>query len=232
MKASPERIAKEFDQIAALPEQKWNHNIHYHPFILRNLPSSCQKVLEIGCGKGLLSVDLSKSAQSVVGLDLSSEMLKFARERCQQIPNLEFLQKDYLKYPFPEGHFDAIVSVATLHHIDWQSVLRKVRKELKAGGKFLVVDLYEEGHWSDFFYDLVSAPLHRLLKFRYEGRTRTATSELETELWHQHGSGDEYLSIAELKKITAQLMPRAKIRKRLLWRYTLVWEKPIEKSTN
>lgn len=230
MKASPERVAKEFDQIAALPEQKWNHNIHYHPFILRNLPSQRQKVLEIGCGKGLLSADLAKSAQSVVGLDLSSEMLKFAKERCKQITNLEFLQKDYLEHPFPEAHFDAIVSVATLHHMDWESVLLKVRKELKVGGKFLVVDLYEEGHWSDFFYDLVSIPLHRLLKFRYEGRT--ITTKLEAELWHQHGSGDEYHSIADLKKITAPLMPRARIRKRLLWRYTLAWEKPIEKSTN
>lgn len=230
MKASPERIAHEFDQIAALPEQNWNHNIHYHPFILRNLPSTCQKVLEIGCGKGLLSADLAKSAQSVVALDLSGEMLKFARRRCSQVPNLEFLQKNYLEHSFPEAHFDAIVSVATLHHMDWLTVLRKVKKELKVGGKFLVVDLYEEGHWSDFFYDLISTPLHRLLKYKYDGRS--TSSKLEAELWHQHGSGDEYLSIPELKEATAQLMPGALIRKRLLWRYTLEWKKPIEKSTN
>lgn len=228
MKASPERIATEFDQIASLPERNWNHNIHYHSFLLQELPTPCNRVLEIGCGKGRLSLELAKYAQSVTGIDLSNEMLKVARSRSQGIDNIRFEQADYLQKDYPPAYFDAIVSVATLHHVDWASVLKRVKGDLKPGGKFLVIDLYEEKGWMDSLYGLFSIPLHHIYKWLKNGQVKS--SPLENKLWHEHGSGDEYLPFEDIKTIAHQHLPGAIVKRRLLWRYSLVWEKPLEKS--
>ncbi len=228
MKASPERIASEFDRIATLPERNWNHNIHYHPFLLKELPRPCQRVLEIGCGKGQLSLALTEHANAVTGIDLSNEMLKIARSRSQGIKNIRFEQTDYLQKDYPPAYFDAILSVATLHHMDLPSVLKRVKGDLKPGGKFLVIDLYEERGWLDRFYDLVSIPLHHLLKRLKNGPS--TSNPLESKLWYEHGSGDEYLPFEEIKRIAEQYLPGAIVKRRLLWRYSLVWEKPVEKS--
>lgn len=228
MKAAPERIAVEFDQIAALPDRNWNHNIHYHDFLLRELPSPCHRVLEIGCGKGRLSRALAKHAQAVVGIDLSNEMLKIARAESQQLNNVRFEQTDYLQKDYPPAYFDAIVSVATLHHMDWAHALKRIKSDLKPGGKLLVIDLYEEKGWMDQLYNLASIPLHHV--FKRLKNDNTSSSALENQLWHAHGSGDEYMLFEEIKRIASQYLPGVKVRRRLLWRFSLVWEKPLEKS--
>lgn len=228
MKASPERIAVEFDQIAALPERNWNHNIHYHDFLLRELPAPCHRVLEIGCGKGRLSRELARHAQEVVGIDLSNEMLKIARSRSKELENVRYEQTDYLQKDYPPAYFDAIVSVATLHHVDWATALKRIKSDLKPGGKFLVIDLYEEKGWMDQLYNLVSIPLHHILKRQKNGQSTSTT--LENELWHAHGSGDEYLPFEEIKQIASQYLPGVEVKRRLLWRFSLIWEKPLEKG--
>lgn len=228
MKATPERIAVEFDQIAALPERNWDHNIHYHDFLLRALPVPCHRVLEIGCGKGRLSRALAQHAQEVVGIDLSNEMLKIARSQRQQSDNVRFEQTDYMQKDYPPAYFDAIVSVATLHHVDWATALKRIKLDLKPGGKLLLIDLYEEKGWVDQLYNLVSIPLHHVLKRLKNGKS-TSTA-LENELWNAHGSGDEYLSFQEMRRISLEYLPGAQVRRRLLWRFSLIWEKPLEKS--
>ena len=228
MKASPERIAVEFDQIASLPDKNWNHNIHYHSFLLNELPKTCHRVLEIGCGKGKLSIELAKKVKEVVGIDLSSEMLKIARSRSKGINNIRFEQTDYMQKDYPPAYFDAIVSVATFHHMDWPAVLKRAKGDLKPGGKLLVVDLYEERGWRDSLYNLVSIPIHHLYKWMKNGQSQSTPQE--NTLWNAHGSGDEYLLFEALKKMATQHLPGATVKRRLLWRYSLVWEKPVEKS--
>ncbi|MBX2877781.1 MAG: class I SAM-dependent methyltransferase [Saprospiraceae bacterium] len=228
MKASPERIAIEFDQIATLPERNWNHNIHYHAWLLAELPASCKRVLEIGCGKGRLSLELAKQAEAVTGIDLSNEMLKIARSRSQRVNNIRFEQTDYLQKDYPPAYFDAIVSVATLHHMDLPAALKRVKSDLKPGGKFLVIDLYEEKGWIDSVYGLASTPIHHLYKWLKNGTSRSTPRE--NKLWNEHGSGDEYLPFEEIKSIAHQYLPGAIVKRKLLWRYSLVWEKPLEKS--
>src|SRR5688500_4071077 len=47
-----ERVASDFDRLAGFGAGRWDHNRHYHPFLLRSLPARRERALEIGCGTG------------------------------------------------------------------------------------------------------------------------------------------------------------------------------------
>lgn len=64
-----EQIRNDFDWLALLDDDGWNHNNHYHPFLLSHLPSHCENALEIGCGTGSFSRLLAERSQYVLELD-------------------------------------------------------------------------------------------------------------------------------------------------------------------
>ena len=67
----PRTIQADFDRIAALSGEQWDHNSHYHGFLLRQLPRHCGAVLDLGCGTGAFSRCLASRADHVLGLDLA-----------------------------------------------------------------------------------------------------------------------------------------------------------------
>ena len=52
----------------------------------------CETALDLGCGSGLLTRLLPAHARTVVGVDLSPEMLTIARQRCRRFPTLTTLR--------------------------------------------------------------------------------------------------------------------------------------------
>ena len=70
------------------------------------------RVLDIGCGTGESVVDMAATASSVVGVDLSAQMLELAGERCRQSgrTNAELVQGDAQVQPFATASFDLVVS--------------------------------------------------------------------------------------------------------------------------
>src|SRR5690554_7950964 len=110
----------------------WNHNTHFHPLALGGVSSST-RALDVGCGEGLLTRELrAAGAAAVLGVDLSPEMVAEARERAGRDPGLEYLVADFLAMPVTE-QFDLVTCVATLHHVDLATGLRRLR-ELTAPG--------------------------------------------------------------------------------------------------
>ncbi|HEX7297034.1 MAG TPA: class I SAM-dependent methyltransferase, partial [Pyrinomonadaceae bacterium] len=147
-----ETLQHDFDRIALLPEEKWNHNSHYHGFLLSQIPTSCEHVLEIGCGCGRFSQLLAQRSRKVLAIDLSSEMIRVSRENSTRYPNIDFVLSDILEYPLPANHFDCIATLTTLHHLPLAAILRKVSEALKPGGVFINLDLYRWAKPSDFVF--------------------------------------------------------------------------------
>lgn len=134
----------------------------------------CEKVLDIGCGDGKITALIAARLPQgeVVGLDLSSEMIAYARQRfpASSYPNLKFMAGDAGKMEFTE-EFDLVFSNAALHWVvDHVPVLYGMARSLKPGGKALlqmggrgnaqaILDLVNEkassGRWSGFFKDFV-----------------------------------------------------------------------------
>lgn len=99
------------------------------------------RVLEAGCGTGLILRELSRRARHAAGADLSAGMLRGAAER-----GLPVVQADLTRLPFPDGAFDLVCSFKVLAHIPpiREAVAELVR--VTAPGGRLVLEFYNP--WS------------------------------------------------------------------------------------
>ena len=226
MKPAPE-IQAEFDRIAlADGASGWNHNSHYHDFLLRHAPARCANALDLGCGKGDFARLLAQRSDHVLGVDLSPEMLRFARQLSLAYPNIEYLQADVMQHPLPDDHFDCIASIATLHHLPLSAVLPRLKAALKPGGVLLVLDISRDETLGDLLQSLVAIPVNLVFQ-RVRNRNNQPASAASRAAWDAHGHDDHYLSTGEVRRACADLLPGARVTRHLFWRYSLVWTKPM-----
>lgn len=103
------------------------------------------KVLDLGCGNGLITNYISKKTSlDLVCVDDWSE---FPRERAEQIGKQEGSRAVFLsglpQVPFPDGEFDSVFSVMYLYNLrkeGRQKLGAEVKRILKPQGKYIVVD--------------------------------------------------------------------------------------------
>src|SRR5262245_6190915 len=111
-----DKIREDFDRIARLSACEREHPSPYEDFLVRLLPAACRSALDVGCGTGSLSLAMANRVDHLVGIDLSPEMIRVARERAPGILNITFRCEEFLSAQIPEAPFDFLVSSATLHH--------------------------------------------------------------------------------------------------------------------
>jgi ubiquinone/menaquinone biosynthesis C-methylase UbiE len=220
-------IQSDFDRLAVLDKEEWNHNNHYHAYLLRQLPNPCVACLDIGCGAGafarLVAAQAGPAAR-VMGLDLSPEMIAAARARSAGYPNLEFIQADFLAWPFPPDRYDCIVTIATLHHLPLETALEKMKAALNPGGVLLALDLFSSESLSDFLLGLAALPVNAALSLIKTGHLRQPRHVRKA--WAEHAQHDKYPRLSTIRQVCAGLLPGARVTRHLLWRYSLVWVKP------
>lgn len=101
---------------------------------------------DIGCGTGSLTFELARFARKVIGVDLSTEMLRRARgiAKERQIHNVEFRQGDALKLPLDSHSVDAAFCVMVLHFLpDPSRVVAGLCRIVRPGGSVILVDLVQ-----------------------------------------------------------------------------------------
>lgn len=103
-------------------------------------------VLEIGCGTGRFARYAASAGLTVYAADISEIMLEYLRCKVKEqgLPHIHTVHAGFLTMDFPPASFDAVVSVAALHHLPdlWKLVaLRKIAHVLKPGGQFLLRDV-------------------------------------------------------------------------------------------
>lgn len=95
-------------------------------------PEPGERILDLGCGDGALTIRLLERGCEVIGIDASADMVAAARER-----GINALVGDAHALEY-DGEFDAIFSNAALHWMDEpQQVIHSVRRALKPGGRFV-----------------------------------------------------------------------------------------------
>jgi ubiquinone/menaquinone biosynthesis C-methylase UbiE len=218
------QVKADFDRIALLSDDTWGHNQHYHGFLLEQLPVRCSEGLDIGCGTGAFSRLLAERSDRVVALDLSPEMIRIAQQRSKLYTNIDFRVADATTWQFPVEQFDCVVSIATMHHLPFETTLAKMSRALRGGGVLLILDLFEGEGMADAFTSLFAVAVSAWLRLTKTGRLRAPSAVRQA--WAEHGRHDSYLTLSQIQKGCVSILPGACVKKHLLWRYSIVWTKP------
>jgi ubiquinone/menaquinone biosynthesis C-methylase UbiE len=106
-----------------------------------HLPKGKLNILDIGCGNGALLNALSDRIEHGVGVDESGGVIERAKRRNAESANLEFLKIDGPVLPFEDSSFNVITSLMSFRYLDWDPLLKEIKRVMKPGGKFLIVDM-------------------------------------------------------------------------------------------
>jgi arsenite methyltransferase len=103
-----------------------------------------EHVLDVGSGPGLLAHEMASAVGregSVVGIDISEDMLAMSRRRCANQPWAAFQRADATHLPYPDDAFDAAVSTQVYEYIaDVPAALAELHRVIRPGGRVLILD--------------------------------------------------------------------------------------------
>lgn len=108
-----------------------------------------QRLLDIGCGDGSISLQLLTPASHLTLLDLSASMASFARKNVPDglAANVEVRNENFMLASFGPESFDLIVSVGVMAHVDSpDAFLAKIRSLLRPGGT-LIIEFTDSRHF-------------------------------------------------------------------------------------
>src|SRR5258708_8144609 len=158
-------------------------------------------------------------------------MIHIARASSAHLANIEFQIADVMQYDLPIEGFDCIANIAMLHHLPLREVLSKMKVALKPGGILLVLDLFAldrniftaAGFLDSVLLNSLAMPLSISLRLIHFSRLRPRPEARDA--WAAHERHDIYPTMKEVRALCANVLPGAKVRKHLLWRYSIVWRK-------
>lgn len=109
--------------------------------------NSKPKILDFGCGTGLVGLNFASFADSLFMVDMSASMLAVLKQKVMNssLKNIEIIEGeiDYLK--IGDSSVDLIVSLMAFHHVkDMSHVLTVFHRLIKRDGRVIIGDLYKE----------------------------------------------------------------------------------------
>lgn len=111
--------------------------------------SGGEKVLDVGCGTGTLTINIAKKLRqkkelSVIGLDAAPKMLEVARRKSAALQNIRFDFGAAEELPYEDNFFDCVVSTFFFHHVNYalkKRCLDEMRRVVKKRGKVVITDV-------------------------------------------------------------------------------------------
>lgn len=170
---------------------------------------STDTFLEIGCGVGRVGYILADKVKKWIGCDISSGMLKVARERLASKQNVEFLELDGVSLAgIPDNSIDVVYcTVVFMHLYEWDRFryVLEAKRVLKPGGRcyFDNVDITSSHGWK-VFMDSFAIPIERrppflsMVSSRDELLTYGQRADFESVAVHQWH--DAWVAMTGVKK--------------------------------
>ncbi|KAE8389465.1 S-adenosyl-L-methionine-dependent methyltransferase [Aspergillus alliaceus] len=200
-----------FDAVAKRYEESYGPSTGQGEVIKRVLlpllpPQS--RVLDVGCGTGRpVAETLSEAGHSVVGIDISQEMVNIAR---QQVPGASFEKADMMTYTPPNLPFDAVCALLSLFQLgpdDTASALAKFSEWLAPDGIILLCTILSSAvRTPDITNGAAAQPLHIEASFPFMGHLVSGTY-FSREGWHKvlatHGFAIESEKIIPFRPIVS-----------------------------
>jgi methionine biosynthesis protein MetW len=109
------------------------------------------KLLDVGCGDGVIQHFITPRVKSIYGVDNSNETLKKAKKRGIKVKVVDL---DRQKIPFKTNYFDVITCLDVIEHVrDPKDLLTKIHRVLKKNGKLIITT--PNIRFTNHIYDLV-----------------------------------------------------------------------------
>ena len=195
------------------PRSRWNHNIHFHPLVMRAIHAGATSALDVGTGNGELAAELRRALPDVTAIDLDADVLATAAGRHDGIT---WLHGDVMTYDFGRN-FDVVAAVATVHHLpSLPDTLQRFADLTSPGGVLVIIGLAQATTPRDRLFGLAGVAQHQ-----WYSRTRTYWEHSAPTVWPPPHT------YSEVRDTAARILPGVHWRQFALWRYALTWSKPL-----
>jgi ubiquinone/menaquinone biosynthesis C-methylase UbiE len=204
-----------------------------HGFFLDHLPTKRDCALDVGCGSGLLSLELSRHFRQVIALDISEPMLALARKK-RSAPNIDYRLCDADGFA-GEAVFDAIVSHTTLHHLpNVPATLAKLKSWLAPNGRLMIVDCVARlpgfiPRWSIFYRAYALMQFIPDIIRRGPKAAGTLLLFRSCRAWIEHRTSDRYFSPREFRQVYTASLPDAQFT-RMKSFMGVLWAAPVREE--
>lgn len=199
-----------------MPERYWNHNTAFHEEIVADATTRGGRVIDAGCGEGLLLKRLAGVCAEAVGIELDPATARRARDRLAGTAGARVLGANIMDSALAQelGLFQTVTCVAVLHHFPLQAGLERLAGLVAPGGRLVVVGLAANKSAWDWIISAASA-----LPIRLASRWHHETPDIGVPVARPRES------LAEIRRAAARLLPGARPRRRFYYRYTLTWDR-------
>ena len=110
--------------------------------ILDNISTHWERILDMGCGPGILTPDLIKNNRHVFNIDLSFEMIQLARENVgpgQDRLSSNYMVGDVCNVGMKDSQFDCILCIGVTYYVsDLTSLIKEIRRLIRPGGTTII----------------------------------------------------------------------------------------------
>jgi SAM-dependent methyltransferase len=199
----------------------WDHNAYYHQWLLRLMPDRVHSALDAGCGAGGLSAKLADRADRVDAVDVSEAMIERASALAPGRAN--WLHGDLLddSLPLDPAGYDLVVAVTSLHHLPLRAGLQRLAGLVRPGGVLAIIGMYRRDTAADQAMEVLALPANAVM-----GAVLAASGRAGKP--HDVGMPirDPFNTLAEIRAAADEYVPGALLRRRLFWRYSLLWRRP------
>lgn len=198
---------------SSVPDRRrFNHTIRYQQQLLAALPDSARTAIDAGCGEGLAARTMARAGLTVTGIDADAPSIE--RARAQDCESITYIVGDIFETDLEPA--DAVYAGALLHHMDIGEGLERLKSWVAPGGRLCVVGA-ARATWRD---------LHR----EVAGSIADKAFALVKGSW-KHGSPTVWPpphTYREVERAAMRILPGAEYRARVLWRYTIEWDRPLD----
>ena len=127
-----------------------------------------ERVLDLGCGAGWATRLLARMVADgpagfgqVVGVDVSDEMIRRARQASKDFENVMFVWGSAQQIPWEENFFDKVLSVESFYYYaDQERALAELFRVMAPRGRlFILINLYKDNAYSLRWVDQLAVPV-------------------------------------------------------------------------
>ena len=184
-----EKLQHEFNRWASAGEgakmERHHLDITEKTIRLMNLRPG-ERVLDLGCGSGwatrLLARLVGEGPEGfgqVVGLDVSDEMVRLAREASKDFENILYVWGSAQQIPWEENYFDKVLSVESFYYYaDQDRALAELFRVMAPLGElYILINLYRDNHYTVDWQKLLQVPIHMRSQQEYVELLKAHTFE-------------------------------------------------------